>query len=285
MRAAAHSAARIQNDNMKSSLETRLLWLFRVAVFMEFVGHGAFGIIGKKAWVPYFGVEGISEPWAWKMMPLIGTVDISVGLITLLSPRRAVLLYAAIWGFWTALLRPLAGEPIWETTERAGNYGVPLAFLLASRASGWFSKLEIRPIDTGLNHRLSWILRVTTSALLIGHGALAAVVQKPLLQHHLEAIGLPFVSITALGGFEIALGLAVFLDFAGLLLLFVAVWKVVTELLYPISGAPFWEFIERGGSYCAPLALFLLVYRSQLSPGQLPARQSRLNVAQSFQKA
>jgi hypothetical protein len=269
---------------MKSSLETRLLWLFSISVFAEFVGHGAFGIIGKKAWVAYFGVVGIPEPWAWKLMPLIGAVDVSVGIITLLSPRRAVLLYATVWGFWTALLRPLAGEPIWETVERAGNFGLPLAFLLASQSPGWFSRLEIRPLDAGLKHRLAWILRVTTSALLIGHGVLAAAVQKPLLQHHLDAVGLPFVPLTAVGGFEIALGLAVLLDSAGWLLLFVAAWKIVTESFYPLSGAPFWEFIERGGSYLAPLALFFLLHQPRSISGKQAAHPSPLEVGHSFQK-
>jgi hypothetical protein len=269
---------------MKLSLETRLLWFFRLSVFATYVGHGAFGIIGKKAWVIYFGVVGIPEPWAWKLMPLIGTVDISVGLITLLSPRRAVLLYATIWGFWTALLRPLADESVWEAVERAGNYGVPLAFLLGSQARGWFSALEIRPLDAALKLRLAWILRFTTSALLIGHGALAAVVQKPLLQHHLDAIGMPFVPLTALGGFEIALGLAVLLGSVGWLLLFVTSWKIITESFYPLSGAPFWEFIERGGSYFAPLALFLLVHQPGTATVTPPARSSTLTGAQSLQK-
>jgi hypothetical protein len=39
------------------------------------------------------------------------------------------------------------------------------------------------------------------------------------------------------------------------LLLFVFVWKVGTEALRPLAGEPIWEFIERGGSYGAPLAL------------------------------
>ena len=30
----------------------RLVWLLRVACAAEFVGHGAFGIITKAAWVP-----------------------------------------------------------------------------------------------------------------------------------------------------------------------------------------------------------------------------------------
>jgi len=48
------------------------------------------------------------------------------------------------------------------------------------------------------------------------------------------------------------------------LLFAVALWKVATELLYPIAGAPIWEFIERGGSYGAPLALALLLPRSRV---------------------
>jgi hypothetical protein len=269
---------------MKSSLEKRLQWLFRLSVFMTYVGHGAFGIIGKKAWVPYFAVVGIDEHWAWKLMPIIGLVDILIGTISLLSPRRIVLLYATIWATWTALLRPLAGEPVWEMIERAGNFGVPLAFLVASKGSGWFRWAEIRVIDARLNFQLSWILRATTSLLLLGHGLLAAVVQKPLLEHQLAAVGLPFVPITAWGGFEIALGVALLLNSSGALLLFVAAWKVGTELFYPFSGALFWEFIERGGSYIAPLALFLLTYQSRIQAAKSAAYASELNILESLQK-
>ena len=106
-----------------------LFWLLRLAAGLEFLGHGAFGVIGKAAWVPYYGVAGIPERWAWRLMPLTGAVDITLGLLVLLKPLRAVLLYMAVWGLWTALLRPLSGEPIWETVERAPNYLVPLALL------------------------------------------------------------------------------------------------------------------------------------------------------------
>ena len=106
-----------------------LFWLLRVACGLEFVGHGAFGVITKAAWVPYFGVAGIPEPWAYRLMPLVGSVDIFLGILVLLKPLRVVLLYMALWGFWTALLRPLAGEPLWELIERAPNYLVPLALL------------------------------------------------------------------------------------------------------------------------------------------------------------
>src|SRR5918998_489993 len=79
-----------------------LFWLLRIACGLEFVGHGAFGIITKAAWVPYFELVGIPERWAYRLMPLVGSVDIFLGFLVLLRPVRAALLYMAVWGLWTA---------------------------------------------------------------------------------------------------------------------------------------------------------------------------------------
>ena len=103
--------------------------MLRAACTLEFVGHGAFGLITKAAWVPYFGVVGIPEWLAYRLMPVIGTVDVTLGLVVALRPARAALLYMAFWGFTTASIWPLAGEPLWEFVERAPNWAVPLAFL------------------------------------------------------------------------------------------------------------------------------------------------------------
>jgi len=245
-------------------------WIFRVAFLMEFVGHGAFGIIGKAPWVPYFGVVGISEPMAWRLMPIIGAIDLSLGIVTFLRPMRGLILYGAIWGLWTALLRPLSGEPFWETLERAGNYGVPLAFLLWSgwprRASEWFARIHSNegPLSSEVRSRIFTVVRVSLALLLIGHGGFGAVVNKAVLAKHYGAVGihaLPFGSmalVPVVGWFEIALGCAVLAWPATGLLVFIAGWKIACELLYPISGAPFWEFVERGGSYAAPLLLLAL---------------------------
>lgn len=40
-----------QIENRKN-LKTILHWLLRLAVMMEFIGHGAFGLIGKQSWIP-----------------------------------------------------------------------------------------------------------------------------------------------------------------------------------------------------------------------------------------
>ena len=122
--------------------------MLRIACAAEFVGHGAFGVMTKAAWLPYFGVAGIPPELAWKLMPLIGTVDITLGLLVgLVRPARVLLLYMAFWGLLTATIRPLAGEPIWEFVERVPNWAVPLAFFgvrsLGQPRPEWPSQLNL----------------------------------------------------------------------------------------------------------------------------------------------
>lgn len=120
--------------------EKRIELVLRVAVFGEFLGHGVLAIQGKAAWVKWFATFGVPDPaLATKLLFLIGLVDVAVAVGVLLWPRipRAVLLWAAIWGFWTALLRPIVGESIWDFVERSANWGSPFALLLLR---GWPKK-------------------------------------------------------------------------------------------------------------------------------------------------
>src|SRR5476649_173905 len=96
-----------------------LAWTLRAGAGLCFVGHGAFGVITKEAWVPYFGVVGIGRDSAYQLMPLVGSLDIAVGLAVLIRPRAALLAWMFGWAVWTALLRPLSGESAWEALERA----------------------------------------------------------------------------------------------------------------------------------------------------------------------
>lgn len=111
-------------------------WILRIAVFGEFLGHGVFALQGKQAWVEWFSKFGVSDAGlAAQLLFLVGLADITVALIVLFRPVRWVLLWAAFWGFWTALVRPLVGEPIWDFVERSANWGAPLAlyYLLGRR--------------------------------------------------------------------------------------------------------------------------------------------------------
>jgi hypothetical protein len=156
------------------------------------------------------------------MMPLIGTMDITMGVLTLVYPIRAVLLWAFVWGTWTALLRPLTGLGVWEFFERSGNFGVPLAMLyLCGAPSGrtrrtWLcAKALPRDLEAISTERLSWMLRLTTAGLLIGHGGFGLVMQKQARVHYMGVLGIGAVTAQSaslmgvVGGLEIVLGIAV----------------------------------------------------------------------------
>ena len=117
-------------------MNTKLIeWVLRISVAGEFIGHGVFALQGKLGWIKYFTALGFTPDFAQSVLPFIGIADLAVALIVLLKPIRAILLWATLWGFWTALLRPLGGDPIWDFVERWANWGAPLALLLLFK--GW----------------------------------------------------------------------------------------------------------------------------------------------------
>ena len=253
-------------------IEHKLHWLLRLGVIGCSIGHGAYGLLTKEAWVPYFGVVGIDRAWAYRLMPWVGVMDIGLGLTMAVVPLPIVLLHLALWGAWTAALRPLSGDSAWELVERAGNYGVPLAFLVLAGVPrcrrGWFAPVlpsAMPPLTVDRARALHGILRLTTCLLLLGHGALGALNSKPALTTHYASIGLDDLAIGGLtltrmvGSLEIVLAVAVLVAPFPSLLLVIAVWKMATETLFMTSGALPFEWIERAGSYIAPLALYYLV--------------------------
>ena len=236
-------------------------WVLRLGAALCFIGHGAFGFLTKAAWIPYFGVAGIPEPWAYRLMPLVGAVDVMAGMAVLFAPRGWPLVYMTVWATWTALLRPLAGESVFETLERAGNYGVPLALLtltaMPRSVAALGTLLDRASAEEAALARTRQALKWTTVLLLVGHGALG-IADKALLATHHTTIGLPTSTTVLVGWFEIVLALALAVRPMAGLLIFVAAWKLATEFLFVTAGAPIWEFVERAGSYAAPLALALL---------------------------
>src|SRR5215813_2954101 len=247
----------------------RLHWLLRLGVVGCFLGHGAYGLLTKEAWVPYFDVVGIDRVWAYRLMPWIGVMDVSLGLTTVVASLPIVLLHLTVWGLWTAALRPLSGDTVWECVERAANYGVPLAFLALTGVPcslrAWFAPVwpsAMAPLTVGRARTMQGILRVTTCLLLLGHGALGALSGKPALTAHYASIGLHDVVAGGLtltrmvGGLEITLAMAVLVAPLPSLLLGLCLWKMGTETLFMTSGSLPFEWIERAGSYVAPLALY-----------------------------
>ena len=264
----------------RSVTEPRLAayWILRVGAALCFIGHGAFGFITKAAWVPYFGVVGIPESWAWRLMPMVGAIDVMAGMAVLFAPRGLPLVYMVVWATWTALLRPLAGESFFETLERAGNYGVPLALIMLTampkRVPGWLQLLGGPAVGDAALVRTRQVLRWTTVLLLVGHGALG-LSGKPMLASHYAAVSLPAASTVLVGWVEIAMAAIIAARPTTSFLVSVAVWKLATEFLFIVAGAPVWEFVERAGSYAAPLALALLLTVRTHQPPDTTSRAAK----------
>ncbi|MBI2625638.1 hypothetical protein HYW68_01155 [Candidatus Parcubacteria bacterium] len=120
--------------------EKLLKWILRIAVAGEFVGHGVFAVQGKKQWVGWIQqFTGADAALAAQLLWFVGITDIALAILVLLRPVRLALLWMAVWGFWTALVRPLVGEPVWDFVERWANWGAPLALLIVV---GWPKTLK-----------------------------------------------------------------------------------------------------------------------------------------------
>ncbi|PIR86812.1 MAG: hypothetical protein COU11_03855 [Candidatus Harrisonbacteria bacterium CG10_big_fil_rev_8_21_14_0_10_49_15] len=104
-------------------------WVLRIAVAGEFLGHGVFALQQKAGWLKYFSAVGIDNELAMTLMPIIGIVDIALAIWVLWRPNKTILTWMFIWALWTAFLRPLGGDPIWDFVERFSNWGAPLALL------------------------------------------------------------------------------------------------------------------------------------------------------------
>ena len=251
--------------------------VLRWTVALCFIGHGAWGVIGKEGWLPFFQSQGIPASVAWKLMPAIGIIDIVLGLTVLIKPRRVVLLFMMLWALWTAILRPISGTPgMWEFWERAGNYLPPLMLLIlggafAMRTRDWFDGYAEPAVNERRLGIIHFLGRITIGLLLIGHGGFGAFVEKPMLMAHLASVGLPadLAFLRTIGWFEITLGGLVLLAPLRPLMWLVLGWKLFTEFLYVTEGG--WlnllEFIERAGDYGVPVAMILILnYRANTRP-------------------
>lgn len=278
----------MKNANVTTTTPQHILalhWILRIAFVMDFIGHGTYGFLQKASFTKYLGAVGVPPEIGIHWLPVIGAHDYILAIGVLFAPTRAFLLWGAIWGLWTALLRPITGESWWEVLDRGGNYGMPFAlFLLAGfpRTMGdWFTRVRSWSLPPSRVAAFAWTLRIATGFLLIGHGGYGAFVPKPVLLEHWASIGVgadvfgPGKLLPVIGWFEIALGASVLIRPLPALLYFVTAWKIGTEMLFPISGRPplqpIFEFIERGGAYACPLALALLLHWRPRSALATPA--------------
>ena len=251
------------------SQSQKIHYSLRIAAAMCFIGHGAFGIITKPIWCNYFALFGIGKATAYQLMPVVGAVDILLGIILLFRPIRAIAFWLVIWGIVTALCRPLSGEPLAEFIERAGNYGAPLCLLLLAGGLPfnfrWLFS-TINPNEQVSEKSMELVrrtLRVVVFLVLAGHGWLN-LIQKPGLISQYTSLGFsnPVNAALLAGIFEIMAAVTVLVKPARPLILVFLIWKMGSELFYP--HFEIFEWIERGGSYGTLLALWFCLVPKKL---------------------
>jgi len=123
--------------------EKMLEWELRKGLAGEFFGHGILAIMGKKDWVGWTSqLTGLSAEAATTFLLFVGLMDVIVAIIVLVKPLKPILLWAAFWGFWTALVRPLVAHPVFGGTstldfiERFANWAAPLALFYFYKSKG-----------------------------------------------------------------------------------------------------------------------------------------------------
>ncbi len=118
-----------------------LEWVLRIGVFGTFFGHGIWALTIKQGWFKYFTGIGIAESAIPTLLILIGIMDIFVSILVLWKPYRFILIWATIWAFITALIRPITAGfftiAFADFIERAANFMLPLALLVYH---GWPKK-------------------------------------------------------------------------------------------------------------------------------------------------
>ncbi len=115
----------------------KIEYILRIGIFFTFIGHGTYAYQVRPDWIIYLTTAGFNIDMARLLMHYIGMLDYLIAFAILLRPVRMVIMWAFIWALATAIIRPLAGLPVWEFFERGANWAAPLALMLIR---GWPKK-------------------------------------------------------------------------------------------------------------------------------------------------
>lgn len=264
---------RYVRTHTKREFMDKLEWVLRISIALCFIGHGFWGVASKPEWVGLITPMGFSKETAINLLPWIGCGDILLGFLMIMRPRAVIVWKAFLWALFTPFLRPLAGMSWFEVPERAGNYGIPFAYLVMVGSMGLMTTLwkgfevtnepESKLSDAAIR-KVKCILQISLGLLLIGHGGLVAFVQDQMYIDHIALFGIGATPsmLTAIGWFEIIVGLVVALRPVAPLVWFVLAWKLFTESLFPFGGraVDVFETVERWGDYGGCIALLLILY-------------------------
>lgn len=111
------------------------------------------------------------------------------------------------------------------------------------------------------NNKIYYTLRFAAAMCFIGHGTFG-IITKQIWCNYFAVFGIghdmAYTLMPVLGAVDILFGLSILFYPTRAVLMWLAVWGLITATLRPMSGEPFAELIERAGNFGVPIALLLL---------------------------
>lgn len=109
---------------------TPLQWLLSLSIAGTFIGHGCIALTQPDPkWFDYLQVAGVGRSVAVTLLPVLGAMDVVLGVMAVVFPHPLCLAWAVVWAVAAAAMRPLSGESLWEAVQLTGNFLPALALL------------------------------------------------------------------------------------------------------------------------------------------------------------
>lgn len=114
----------------------------------------------------------------------------------------------------------------------------------------------------GTDRRPEWILRLALFGEFLGHGLLALQVAPNFVKLLTHGIGLPAEMapnlLRVIGATDMMVALLALARPIRIVLVYAAIWGLVTGLARPLAGDSVLDFVERWSNWGVPLALLLV---------------------------
>jgi hypothetical protein len=108
-----------------------------------------------------------------------------------------------------------------------------------------------------------WVLRVAVFGTFAGHGTIALMGNEHWLPY-LKIVGIQgdiaYQVMFAIGVIDLMVAVSTLLKPSKYVLLYACLWAFAAALARPLAGESWLGFVERAANWCAPLALYLILF-------------------------
>src|SRR3989344_7311712 len=110
--------------------------------------------------------------------------------------------------------------------------------------------------------KVEWILRIAMFGEFLGHGILALQLKTRFIEILTAMTGItnPLAGklLLLIGALDVFTAIMAIVFPFRLLLIWGALWGLLTAIARPIAGDPIWDFVERWANWGVPLALLYI---------------------------